>query len=151
MPPSLTDSTACPGLELFICELLANPCCSTECTQNTVISFIPQRRQWSKLYLDPCRLSPRRNNYMLLPYHFLPIQLMRLLANLTTASLYRSVIKISKALLSQRRRQHVSKSLYCLERKRHVCILIVSQAKFAWYLQCGGGKGGIRHGTGGTL
>jgi hypothetical protein len=80
---------------------------------------------------------------------------MRLLAILTTASLYRSVIKISKALLRQRRRQHVSKLLYCLERKRHVCILSVSQAKFAWYLQCvggveGGGEG-IRHGTGGTL
>ena len=25
MPPSLTDRTACPGLELLSCELLANP------------------------------------------------------------------------------------------------------------------------------
>ncbi len=25
MPPSLTDHTACPGLELLSCELLANP------------------------------------------------------------------------------------------------------------------------------
>jgi hypothetical protein len=25
MPPSLTDRTACPGLELLRCELLANP------------------------------------------------------------------------------------------------------------------------------
>jgi hypothetical protein len=25
MPPSLTDSATCPGLELLSCELLANP------------------------------------------------------------------------------------------------------------------------------
>ncbi len=30
MPPSLTDRTACPGLELLSCELLANPVAGTD-------------------------------------------------------------------------------------------------------------------------
>jgi hypothetical protein len=62
MPPFLTDSTACTGLELLSCELLANPAAvanvlSIECTQNTVMSFITQGRHGSKLLVSPPAVS----------------------------------------------------------------------------------------------
>ncbi len=38
-------------------------CSSTECSQNTVKSFITQGRQGSKIWLDPCRLSGHDKEY----------------------------------------------------------------------------------------
>ncbi len=56
MLSSLTDRTARPDLELLSCEHLANPAAvadvqvlTTECTQNTAMSFITQGRHGSKL------------------------------------------------------------------------------------------------------
>ncbi len=56
-PPVLMDHTACTGLELLSCELLAKWRSITECTQNTGMSYIIQERNGSKLRLAPCRLS----------------------------------------------------------------------------------------------
>ena len=38
MPPSLTDRTACPGLELLRCELLANP---------AAVADVQARKAWA--------------------------------------------------------------------------------------------------------
>jgi hypothetical protein len=54
MPPALTNCTACPGLELLRCELLANPAAIADVlvlnvhAQNTVMGFIKQGRHGSK-------------------------------------------------------------------------------------------------------
>ncbi len=47
MPPTLTERTACPGLQLLSCELLANPAAvanvldsSTECTKSFSITQV---------------------------------------------------------------------------------------------------------------
>jgi hypothetical protein len=54
IPPALTDCNACPGLEQLSCELLEIQLLlliiySTECTQNTITSFITQGMHGTEL------------------------------------------------------------------------------------------------------
>jgi hypothetical protein len=53
MPPSLTDRTACPGLGLLSCKLLANPAAVADVlvlnAHKTFMSIITQGRHRSKL------------------------------------------------------------------------------------------------------
>ncbi len=66
MPPSLTDRTACPGLELLSCELLANPAAlhdvqvlNTHKTPSSALSRMGQNSRFlPSLWFTLCRQSP---------------------------------------------------------------------------------------------
>jgi hypothetical protein len=63
MPPSLTDRTACPGLELPRCELLANPAAVADVEVLTVhitpsyCKLYHARTTWVKTLVNPCLIS----------------------------------------------------------------------------------------------